>query len=197
VEEASWERGIVFPSPLYRQLIAEHFQVSVTDLGLARPKTTPTGGATGTEVAGQDPPSRHLGLFLGRPVITAATVSAEPIFVESLLITLRQYATMDNLIGPHSLLPVMGQQMTFIENLLTASRGRNVAGLLYVAARFAEFGGWLHQDSGDLRAAMQWSNTALDLAQECGDAHLTSYIRMRNHPVVMVRRLQPGSAVWI
>lgn len=62
---------------------------------------------------------------------------------------------------------------------LTESRGRNRGDLLYVAARFAEFTGWLHQDAGDLHAAMRWSNTALDLAQEAGDAHLTSYIRMR------------------
>jgi transcriptional regulator with XRE-family HTH domain len=57
-----WERGIVFPSPLYRQLLAEHFQVSVTDLGLTRPKTAPAGGATGTEAAEQkwSQPDIHL-----------------------------------------------------------------------------------------------------------------------------------------
>jgi transcriptional regulator with XRE-family HTH domain len=33
-----WEQGIVFPSPLYRQLLAEHFRVSVAELGLVRQK---------------------------------------------------------------------------------------------------------------------------------------------------------------
>lgn len=98
---------------------------------------------------------------------------------ESLLITLQQYVATDNLTGPHSLLPITAQQMSFVEHLLAGTRGRNHTHLLYVAARFAEFTGWLHQDSGDLRAAMQWSNTALDLAQESDDAHLISYVRMR------------------
>jgi transcriptional regulator with XRE-family HTH domain len=33
-----WERGITRPSPLFRQLLAEHFGVTVEDLGLVRPK---------------------------------------------------------------------------------------------------------------------------------------------------------------
>jgi transcriptional regulator with XRE-family HTH domain len=36
-----WERGITFPSALYRQLLAEHFGVSVQDLGLTRQRVTP------------------------------------------------------------------------------------------------------------------------------------------------------------
>ncbi|MFG2060452.1 helix-turn-helix domain-containing protein [Micromonospora sp. NPDC048871] len=36
-----WERGITFPSALYRQLLAEHFGVSVQDLGLTRQRIVP------------------------------------------------------------------------------------------------------------------------------------------------------------
>jgi transcriptional regulator with XRE-family HTH domain len=36
-----WERGIVHPSPLYRQLLAEHFGVSVAELGLVRQRNAP------------------------------------------------------------------------------------------------------------------------------------------------------------
>ncbi|MFB9448161.1 transcriptional regulator [Dactylosporangium vinaceum] len=35
-----WERGVVFPSAFYRKLLAEHFGVSVAELGLTRPKVT-------------------------------------------------------------------------------------------------------------------------------------------------------------
>lgn len=55
--------------------------------------------------------------------------------------------------------------------------------LLYVAARFAEFAGWVNQDAGDLREAMRWSNAALDYAQEAEDSHLTSYIQMRKSSI--------------
>lgn len=33
-----WERGIVHPSPLHRQLLAEHFGATVAELGLVRPR---------------------------------------------------------------------------------------------------------------------------------------------------------------
>jgi tetratricopeptide (TPR) repeat protein len=52
----------------------------------------------------------------------------------------------------------------------------------------------LHQDAGELRAAMQWSNTALDLAQEASDAHLVSYIRMRKSNVASDAR-KPDLAI--
>ncbi|MDR7303508.1 helix-turn-helix transcriptional regulator [Haloactinomyces albus] len=115
----------------------------------------------------------------GGPVVPAAATRTEPVLAESLLMTLQQYVTTDNLAGPHSLLPIATQQASFAEQLLTESHGHGHAPLLYVAARFAEFTGWLYQDAGDLHTAMQWSNTALDLSQEAGDAHLSSYIRMR------------------
>jgi transcriptional regulator with XRE-family HTH domain len=36
-----WERGITFPSALYRKLLAEHFGVSLQELGFTRPRATP------------------------------------------------------------------------------------------------------------------------------------------------------------
>lgn len=38
-----WERGANYPSPLYRQLLAEHFEVAVAELGLVRQRSVPTG----------------------------------------------------------------------------------------------------------------------------------------------------------
>ena len=130
----------------------------------------------------------------GGPAVPAATARTEPALAESLLITLDQYATTDNLAGPRSLLLVAAQQVRFAEHLLAGSRGRGRAQMLYVSARFAEFTGWLHQDAGDLRAAMQWSNTALDLAQEAGDTHMVSYIRMRKSNIASDAR-KPDLAV--
>lgn len=130
----------------------------------------------------------------GGSAVPAAMARTERVLAESLLITLQQYAITDNLTGPHSLLPIAAQQMTFVEQLLAASRGRTHASLLYVTARFAEFTGWLHQDGGDLRAAMHWSNHALDLAVESGDAHLVSYIRMRKSNIASDAR-RPDLAI--
>ncbi|GAA1992700.1 helix-turn-helix transcriptional regulator [Amycolatopsis minnesotensis] len=115
----------------------------------------------------------------GGVTVPAATARTEPALAESLLITLQQYAATDNLTGSHSLLPIAAQHMVVIEHLLQGSRGRTHAQLLGVSARFAEFTGWLHQDTGHLQAATHWSNTALAFAEEAADLHLISYIRMR------------------
>lgn len=132
------------------------------------------------DAADPEPPKTNGVLRLpGGAAVPAAAAPTKPALAGSLLAALQQYVTTDNLAGPRSLLPVAAQQTSFAERLLADSRGQGHADLLYVAARFAEFTGWLHQDVGDLQAAMRWSNTALDFAREANDAHLTSYIRMR------------------
>jgi transcriptional regulator with XRE-family HTH domain len=142
-----------------------------------------------------DPPKDHSLVRLpGGPAVPAATARTDTALAESLLITLRQYATTDNLTGPHSLLPIAEQQLRFAEHHLASSRGRGHARMLYVTSRFAEFIGWLHQDAGDLQAAMQWSNRGLDFAQEADDARLISYIQMRKSNIASDAR-KPDLAV--
>ena len=54
-----------------------------------------------------------------------------------------------------------------------------------MGARFAEFTGWLNQDSGDLRAAMAWSDRALDMAREAHNPAMTSYVLMRKSHIAL------------
>ncbi len=98
------------------------------------------------------------------------------------------------LAGPFSVLPMAEQQMVFIDQLLDGSRGISHDRLLDVSARYAEFIGWLYQDSGNLQAAMSWSNTALDKAEESGDTRFLSYLRMRKSNIASDMG-KPGLAV--
>jgi transcriptional regulator with XRE-family HTH domain len=144
-----------------------------------------------------DRPSPEAGSPIRLPsghTVPAATVSTESALADSLLITLDQFATVDNLTGPRSLLPVAEQQLRFAQQQLDGTRGRGHTQMLYVASRFTEFIGWLHQDAGDLHSAMQWTNRGLDLAQEAEDAHLISYITMRKSNIASDAR-KPGLAV--
>jgi tetratricopeptide (TPR) repeat protein len=67
----------------------------------------------------------------------------------------------------------------FVEDRLSHARDKDREQLLYVGARYAEFAGWVYQDTGALNSAMHMSSVALDFAQEAGDETLVSYILMR------------------
>lgn len=111
--------------------------------------------------------------------IAVAVVPTGPALAAHLRGSLRHYVAMDNLTGPRPLLAVVAQQIAFIEQLLANATGSDRADPLDAAARFTEFAGWLHQDAGDLRAAMHWTNAALDYAHEVGDARMVCYVLMR------------------
>ncbi|MGH8896523.1 MAG: helix-turn-helix domain-containing protein [Egibacteraceae bacterium] len=111
--------------------------------------------------------------------VTVAVAPTGPALAAHLRGNLRHYVAMDNLTGPRPLLTIAAQQIAFIEQLVANATGTGRADLLDTAARFTEFAGWLHQDAGNLRAAMHWTNTALDYAQEAGDARMVCYVLMR------------------
>jgi tetratricopeptide (TPR) repeat protein len=110
--------------------------------------------------------------------IPATTSGAGAALADELLATMAHYVTTDNLVGPAPLVNVVPKHVAYIEELLIQHADAPER-LLYVGARFAEFAGWLYQGTGDARAALQWSNVALEFARHCGDPQLTSYIWMR------------------
>ncbi|WP_460749043.1 helix-turn-helix domain-containing protein [Myceligenerans cantabricum] len=109
----------------------------------------------------------------------STTGTRDAALADSLLATLLQYSTTDNMTGPRPMLPLAETQAAFIDSLLETAAEPARGYLLYVGARFSEFLGWLHQDDGNLRAAMRWSNRALDLATEVKRPDLISYVLMR------------------
>ncbi|MFJ1455283.1 helix-turn-helix domain-containing protein [Nocardia sp. N2S4-5] len=126
-----------------------------------------------------NPPPATERLRLPSGTVDVAAPAAKPVLADSLLSTLDEYVLTDNLAGPHALLPIVTQQVQFVEHLARVSRGRTRTKLRAVHARFAEFLGWLHQDAGNLRAAIEWTTTAAGIAREAHDDRLLSYIRMR------------------
>ena len=83
------------------------------------------------------------------------------------------------MIGPRLLVTPVQAQMPMIEQFCQDARGPVREDVLRVGTRYAEFLGWLYQDSGDPVTAMKWTNHALDYAQELDDLILTSYIQQR------------------
>jgi hypothetical protein len=91
----------------------------------------------------------------------------------------RGYVEADRLMGSLCVAGPIQLQMPVIERACEVSRGADRGDMLRFACQFAEFGGWIFQDSADLTCAMQWTNRALDYALELGDERVVAYTLMR------------------
>jgi hypothetical protein len=109
---------------------------------------------------------------------------------------LAEYMRADNLLGPHHLKTIVTGHLDLISQLLRTARGADRTQLLEIAARFAEFAGWLHQDAGDLTAAAHWSVQAGEYAHELDDPRLSAYVFMRRSNIATDMD-DPGSAIGL
>jgi transcriptional regulator with XRE-family HTH domain len=94
------------------------------------------------------------------------------------------HARADNAAGPGFVLATADLQLRQLEDL--AQYGAPEVGLL--AARYAEFTGWLLQDSGDDAVALRHTDRAVELAEAFGDTTLTAYNLMRKSCVLTTLR---------
>lgn len=89
------------------------------------------------------------------------------------------YAAFDNSSGPKLVVNVVTRRATTLIDQLAQSRGNAWADTARMAARYAEFAGWLHQDAGDPICAGRWTETALSIAHASGDEGMIAYTLMR------------------
>lgn len=91
----------------------------------------------------------------------------------------KHYVKGDALLGPRHFVPTIGAHLELIEQLLRHARGSTRTELLELGTRYAEFAGWISQDSGDLPTAAHWSNRALEWAHQANDHLMVAYVLMR------------------
>lgn len=106
-----------------------------------------------------------------------------PQVVEHFRAVLDHYIQADRLFGPGVAIVPIHAEFHNLRHLQPHAPKHTKRALTRLAASFAEFGGWLAQDSGHLAAAEQWSSTAMDLAVESEDMQLLSYVAMRRSNV--------------
>lgn len=104
---------------------------------------------------------------------------ASPEILSYLSNVLAEHIKADAVVGPRYLVSTVQSQLPLIDWLCQATRGPDRTEVLAVAERFAEFCGWLYQDSGKPDSAVFWTNHALDYAQELNDPQLIAYVMMR------------------
>ncbi|MEV1022277.1 helix-turn-helix transcriptional regulator [Streptomyces sp. NPDC050264] len=157
-----FENGRRPPGPEYQAMFCEVYEATREELGFA------------LETA----PSQLDALpKLPSPRGPAPTASPEVLgYLKSVFV---QHAQAEPLVGPRFLVPPVLSQMPLIEQLCADTRGSMRAEVLRVSLRYAEFLGWLYQDSGDSQEAMLWTNRALDYAYELDNPTLSAYVLQR------------------
>src|ERR1017187_550063 len=119
-----------------------------------------------------------------RPLLSnLSRASAVPV-MSALRGIYRGYIEADQLMGSICITGPIQLQMPVIERACEVTRGADRAEMLRFACQFAEFGGWVFQDAGDLIRAMHWTDRALDYALELGDPRTIAYTLMRKAMIV-------------
>jgi tetratricopeptide (TPR) repeat protein len=98
-----------------------------------------------------------------------------------------QYRRIGQLSPPGALLPALSEQTHALHALSERTGPHTGRALLALAARFAEFAGWMAQEAGDDAAALRWTGHAVDLAHISGDDVLPSYALVRRALIAYYR----------
>ncbi|MFI1203060.1 helix-turn-helix domain-containing protein [Streptomyces sp. NPDC020883] len=114
------------------------------------------------------------------------------------------YRRLGQTVEPGLLLPVLIAQTHTLRELSAQADTGTRRQLLALGSRYAEYVGWLVQETGDDRAALWWTQRAVDLAAAGGDQALAGYALVRRalvtlyredagQTVALARRAQNGS----
>ncbi len=112
---------------------------------------------------------------------------AEQHTVEAAHALFAQYRRLGQATSPAFVLPGLVAQAHGLEQMAARSGGRTREALLTVAARFAEYTGWMAQEAGDDRAALWWTDRAAQLAAAGGDQAFATYSLVRRGLVSLLR----------
>ncbi|MFF5568899.1 helix-turn-helix domain-containing protein [Streptomyces sp. NPDC012623] len=89
--------------------------------------------------------------------------------------------------GPAAVLPTLVAQTHALEQLSVRSGTRSRTALLLLASRYAEYAGWMAQESGDDHSALWWTDRAVLLARAGDDQGLATYALVRRALICLYR----------
>ncbi|MEU3414286.1 helix-turn-helix transcriptional regulator [Streptomyces sp. NPDC006658] len=89
--------------------------------------------------------------------------------------------------GAAYVLPPLIAQTHSLEQLAVTSGSRGRKELLVLASRYAEYAGWMAQESGDEAAALWWTDRAVQLASAGADTALAVYAQVRRSLISLYR----------
>ncbi|QHA07906.1 helix-turn-helix domain-containing protein [Streptomyces broussonetiae] len=95
------------------------------------------------------------------------------------------YRRLGQSVEPGFLLPGLIAQTHTLRELSVHADSRTRRQLLGLGSRYAEYVGWLVQETGDEQAALWWTQRAVDLAAAAGDRALAGYALVRRALVTL------------
>ncbi|MEU5878591.1 transcriptional regulator [Spirillospora sp. NPDC047279] len=98
-----------------------------------------------------------------------------------------QFRRLGQISSPRLVLPGLIAQTRTLRDLGTSARPEARPELLLIASRYAEYTGWLAQESGDDEAAVWWTAQAADMATAGGDPEMAVYALVRQALVAFDR----------
>lgn len=105
--------------------------------------------------------------------------------VEIFRLQFDQMRTLGQTTDPGVLLPLLTVQTHTLRELAVQAGASSRPKLLGLAARYAEYAGWMAQEAGDNPAALWWTARAVELAEAGGDRDLASYALVRRALVTL------------
>ena len=118
-------------------------------------------------------------LGLGATTAPAAAREVDPDLVGHWRRLLGVLGRHDAMFGPHGSLDAVRHEVGLIADHRRLAHGELRRQLLSVEARWSDFASWLNNDAGDGARMEYWSDRALRLAQEAGDADMTAWVLLR------------------
>ncbi|MBT2385948.1 helix-turn-helix domain-containing protein [Streptomyces sp. ISL-11] len=97
------------------------------------------------------------------------------------------YRRLGQTVEPGMLLPVLIAQTHTLRELSAQTDTSTRRQLLALGSRYAEYVGWLVQETGDEPAALWWTQRAVDMAAAAGDQALAGYALVRRALVTLYR----------
>jgi transcriptional regulator with XRE-family HTH domain len=114
--------------------------------------------------------------FSDRDVSAAAR---QPASLEGFRALFDQFRQLGQTASPVVVLPALIAQTQTVQGIAAHSDSRTQGPALTLAARHAEFVGWMCQEAGNDEAALWWTDRAVELAAAGGDRDLASYALVR------------------
>lgn len=126
-----------------------------------------------------------VGLGIGTPHTSAAV--AGKTLLEGASALFDQYRRLGQATSPEVVLPALIAQTHTLRELAEGTGVGNRKSLLTLASRYAEYIGWLVQETGNDRGALWWTDRAVELADAGGDHDLAAYALVRRALVTFYR----------